>query len=234
MKKNIIIILLLINYTLSFSQDKIKTFSINWEIENNYCNFIKAPTNYSFNLANSFSSATNFKFGVKTGKVTSIISGISFAMNTISSNLRFDNSNDITEINILQENTYYENNFSFKSIGLPFLIQFRSSANKKNKFFTFETGYKLNILVSDKYSISTKTGNIITAVNEINNENVNNFQHSILGQINIRKYKICDKNKIGISLFLHYEQSLSNLFSKNTKLNLGYNVFGFGVGLFFE
>ncbi len=216
-----------------FSQDTIKTSPFYWEFEFNYCNFLNTPHMYSNNFNKSRGAAINLKYGFKINNFISIIPGINYTSNIISSNIGFYKNGEITEINIL-ENGYQDNIFTFNSVNIPIIFQFKTKPQIKNIYLAYEIGIKSGFLIFNKYSLSTKNDNIINTISEINNKNINPSQYSVVNQINLRKCKISNNQKVGLSVFLRYEQSLSKLFKQNEGPNFKYNNLGFGLGFIFE
>lgn len=200
-----------------------------FELEYNYGNFTKTQNSYFYNFSQSNGGSFNLKYDFGLSSKLSVLAGLSFAEQKISSNMAFNQVNDKTEVTYLGDNDYYENNFSFKQIGIPLSVRYHLTTNYKVNF-NFDATYMLSFLMNDQYNISTKLNNTITTVSDIDNPNLNNIQHLISLRANIEK-GFCSKLKL--SFFIHYDQSVSALFKTGEGPKLGYNIYGLGVSLIF-
>ncbi len=228
--KKIILILFLSFYFVNIQSQVVQKKHIYYfEAEYNYINFNNTPDSYSYDLSNSNGGSFNLKYAYAINKKINFLLGIAFSKNKISSNIGFIVNNNYTDIVLLNDNDYYQNYFVFSQIGIPISLQYNIPANKSN--YGIEIGYKYAFLMNDSYNKSNKNGNIIITESYVDNSHLNRNQQIILFRLDIKKQLY---NHLGLTFFIHYEQSLSKLFYKERGTDLKYNIFGLGFAISFE
>jgi hypothetical protein len=224
------------NSIIGLCQDSIISKPIYWEFEWDFCFLNNTPDGYKPDWNKSLGGRVDLKYNFKLGnKGLNFATGIGFSMFKIYSNMRFVLQENNTEIQIIPEGIeYYENNLNMNFINIPCVLRYSTIPNKRNLYFSFEGGMNFGFIVASKINYSVKNDKIITTTTIENNTNLKTFQYGIISKLAVRKFKIDNNRRAGLSLFISGEYSLSQIFKINEGPNLGYYNLGFGIGFIFQ